>query len=92
MSRIKDTHVLHCYRVILYEAARSAKYNDAAVSGISDDIVSGDAVGTAEADTVSPLLERVSAARTDIVVLNGDASASECTFGDVKAGPRTGVE
>ena len=78
-------------RVVLDEAARRAKDNDAAVRSVRDDIVSNDAVGATETDTVSPLLEHVRTARTDIVVLNGDARAGEWTFGDVKTRPRAGV-
>jgi len=71
----------------LDETARRAKYNDAAVRSINDDIVSDNAVGTTEADTVRPFLECINAARADIIVLNGDARAGEWAFGDVKARP-----
>jgi len=78
-------------RVVLDEAARSAKNNDAAVRSVRDDIISNGAVGTTETDTVSPLLEYVRAARADIVFLNGDARACEWAFGDVKTRPRARV-
>ena len=69
------------------ETAWSAKDNDAAVRSINDDVISDNAVGTAKADTVGPLLEGINAARADIIVLNGDARASEWALGDVKARP-----
>ena len=74
-------------RVVLDKTAGRAKDNDATVRRVRDHIVSDEAVGTTETDTVSPLLERIGAARANVVVLNGDASASECAFGDVKARP-----
>jgi len=73
------------------KTARSAEDNDATVGSVRDGIVLDNAVGTTETDTVSPLLEHVGAARANVVVLNGDASASEWAFGDVKTRPRAGV-
>lgn len=84
---MKDTHILDRDRVVLDETSRRAEDNDAAVGRVRNDIVSDDAIGTAETDTVSPLLERIGTARANIVVLNDDARAGECTFGDVKARP-----
>jgi len=84
---MKDTHVFHRDRVVLDETAWSAKNHDAAIRCVNDDIVSDNAVGTTEADTVSPLLECINTARANIVVLNGDARAGEWAFGYVKARP-----
>ena len=82
---------MDCDRVVLDETAWRAEDNDATVGRVRDDIVSDDAVGTTEADTVSPLLESIRAARADIVVLDDDARAGEWTFGDMKTRPRAGV-
>ena len=89
---MKETHVLNRDRVVLDKTARRAKDNDATVRGVRDDIVSDKAVGTTETDTIGPLLERIRATRTDIVVLNDDTRTGECTLGDVKTGPRAGIE
>lgn len=92
LSRMKDTHVLDRDGIVLDETAWSTKDNDATVRSVTDDIVSDNTVGTAETDPVGPLLERVRAARADIVVPNHSPRAGECTFGDVKARPRAGVK
>lgn len=78
---------MDCDRIVLDETARRAEDNDAAVGRVRDDVVSDNAVSTAEADTVSPLLERIRAARSDIVVLDDNARAGEWTFGDVETRP-----
>lgn len=78
-------------RVVLDETSRSAEDNDATVCGVRDGVVSDDAVGATETDTVGPLLERVGTTRTDIVVLNDGAGAREWPFGDVKTRPRPGI-
>lgn len=86
-----DTHVFHRDCVVLDETARRAKDNDATIRSVTDDIISDDAVGTTETDTISPLLERINATRADIVVLDDDTRAGEWTFGDVETRPRAGV-
>lgn len=75
----------------MYQTARRTHDGDATVHSIHDDIVSDNAVSATEANTVSPLLERINTARADIVVLNDEIGTGERTFGDVKAGPRAWV-
>lgn len=89
---MKGTHVLHDDRVILDETTRSAEDDNTTVGGVRYDIVSDDAVGTTETDAVGPLLERVRAARADVVVLDYDAGAVEWTFCNVETRPGAGVE
>lgn len=88
---MKDTHVLHNDRIVLDETARRAEYDDTTVSRVGDGIVSDDAVGTTETDTVGPFLEHVRTTRANIVVLNGGAGAGECAFSDVKTRPGAGI-
>lgn len=77
--------------VILDDTAWCAEDNNATVGRIRDGVISDYAVGTAKTDAVSPLLEGITAAGADIVVLNGDASAGEWTFGDMKTRPGAGI-
>ena len=78
--------------VVLDETARGAKEDDATVGRVRDDIVSDDAVGAAETDTVSPFLERIRAAWTNVVVLDDHAGTGERSFGNVETRPRAGVK
>lgn len=78
--------------VILDETAWCTEDNNATIGSIRDGVISDQAIRTAETDAVSPLLEDITAARADIVVLNGDARAGEWTFGDVKTRPGAGIE
>ena len=89
---IEVTHVLHDDRVVLDETAWSAKDDNTTVSWVRNHIVSDDAVGTAETDPISPLLESVGAAWTNIIVLNDCARACERSFGEVEAGPPAGIK
>ena len=79
-------------RVILDETSRRAEEDDATVRRVRDYVVSDDAVGTTETDTVSPFLECVGAAWTDVVILDDHAGAGERPFGDVKTRPGAGVK
>ena len=88
---MKDTHVFHGDCIVIDETALRARDNDATARSVDDVVVYDVTVGTAEADTVSPLLELVRAARADIIVLNVDARAGEWTSGDVKTRPRARV-
>jgi len=88
---MKDTYLVHRDRVGRDDTARRTRDNDATIRGVKDDIVSNNATGATEADTVSPLLERINAARADIIVLNDDTRAGEWAFGNVKTRPRAGV-
>lgn len=83
---------MHNDRVVLDEAAGRAEEDNPTVRRIGDGVVSDDAVGTTETDTVSPFLERVRATWTDVVVLNNYARAGERPFGDVQTRPRAGIK
>ena len=88
----ETTHILHNDRVVLDETARRTEEDNATISGVRDHVASDDAVGTAKTDTVSPLLERVRATWTNVIVLNHYARAGKRPFGDVKTRPRAGVK
>ena len=75
----------------MHETARRARDSDPSVSRVDDDVISDNAVGATETDSVSPFLERIRATRADIVVLNGSSIAGEWAFGEVKARPRARI-
>jgi len=85
------SHLFHRDYVVKDLTARRARDNDATARSVDDPVIVDQAIGTTEADTVSPLLESIRAARTDIVADQAHVRTGEWTSTDVKTRPRARV-
>lgn len=84
-------HIQNPDGVVIDLCSRGAKEHNPAVRGVLNHVISHSAVLTADADSVSPFLECIAPAGTDVVVLDGNVGAAEVSFGNVQTRPASRV-